>query len=994
MKFIHDERGRVPFAVLGILLIVGSAVTSGIVTNLEKERTKNVAATLKSSSIKNMLKNAEADISRMLSYSCLRALKKIGRHPVTYSNVSTAAAAMYADFDGDGEHHDDVGDTVQGKREVMAFNKNWARNMARVYFNTCLNKTLEGFMYRDNGYSIAVHDPDGDGAVDDWRDITFRSVGMELERSVAVDLLVSEDTCEYSVYWVASIPDLSLKIRNLSSGKYWRTTANISCLVPSRLPLLMNLTYTYQDSINGPLSPLMGLVSVIGEGYTEARSLLQYAGKYDLVKNIVDNRWLQYLTNAGLVGIQYLVFNSIDPMMVAQLATQVNDLVARGARYGTSSTSDILTGMASMPFINGEDVFKTFGSENDSEARRALQNTTGSQRISRANVSLWNMSRAILNQTRTTYYYYNDSTGLKPQDTWRGYMFTDQGYRYHLASPDGDPDTDTDAPLPGFRRQYTDRINRSVLQEIHKQVRDTYSASFSTRLSKSVLNVSYTGCTPSDPDWRHARNTSCWDLVQSSFRNSTTGRRLHDGGIPSGFPATPYRETWTLRWKRNETWEHYEVVNHTEAGNPVYGWKKYRDVIHSVDERATFALQAEAYPRDVKQVMHTTSVFGAPPHQRHVDDNLAFLLQTYVNDGFTDARDRYTDTARDHGKGYNGTVDSVHWHNNTADGDTTGYDRIQWVIGRPDSMGAAARALYNITSMIRADRAAYSTISGRYYSPDDPTVNLSLVEQERHALLQEFQRRKNSYVNQQHYMEDGKYTSAAARVIVEMRRWFVEQIAEQLNTSHTRYAEDAINERVSSRDNGHFSGYQTYQNTIDTYKDAVDQLTHVQFGSQMRLEGNWTENMTLTVGTTPDYFDFNDPPSGEENWEFNVKNICLFGPTGLPLLPTPVTPWVVTINSWYIHVDGHWDTFMVLDSSDETHPDPLLGHSGQTCIRTGPERVRDRVCYQDNPCLGFCTPLTFGFDTMNLGIVPSGKLPIGDLDTPVESDSVGKGGKR
>jgi len=48
------------------------------------------------------------------------------------------------------------------------------------------------------------------------------------------------------------------------------------------------------------------------------------------------------------------------------------------------------------------------------------------------------------------------------------------------------------------------------------------------------------------------------------------------------------------------------------------------------------------------------------------------------------------------------------------------------------------------------------------------------------------------------------------------------------------------------------------------------------------------------------------------------------------------------------------------------------------------------VCYpEDSPEIGQCRRLNFEFDTMSLAIVPSGRLPIGDLDGIVESDSVG-----
>ena len=989
MEFFKDKRGRIPFAVLGVFLIIGSAVTSGIVTNLEAEHSKNISTTLKAASVKYMVKNAGADLSRALSYSCLKALKTVGKKPVTYSGIPTEAAEEYADFDGNGRYEDDVGSVVDTEREAMLFNRNWARNMAQVHLNDYLNATFRRNIFQNHGFAVNVYDPEDNGAVDDWRDIEFSNISMELERAVEIDLLTSEHDNIYNTYWVASLDDFSIEIRDLSSGEKWKRTINISSLIPSRLPLLWGLTNTYNRSINGFPSPLMGLITVIGEGYTEVRSLLQYAGKYNWVKNIVDNRWLQYLTNTGLVGIQYLVFNSIDPMALAQLAVNVNDLVARGTNYGTDSISDVLTSMVSLPINSQGNVFKTFGSENEADAQETLNNTVGSEETTRANVSIWNISRGILNETITTYYYYNESAvpQTKTETEWRGYNFTEYGHVYRLSSRDGHPDENTSSYTPSFVREYLPQINETVLEEVSERIVNTYAASFSTKMSKMVTSESRSP----DPaeDWDLESHGS-WDLVSSTC----SGNPLNDGDLPE----VPYTEQWTLEWERSENWSDTDCHNETLGAPPntttvTVCNTTYYDVTHSVTEDVDFTLHATPAKEDIQGVFHNKSVFGSPPHKEEIDDNLQFLLQKYVDSNFTDERDEYTDTTKDKGKGDSGRIDGpVTWSNNTGDGDSEGYDRISWIYDRPCAMGAAVKALYNITRLIKADRDYYSNISNNFYSEGDATVNLSVIGQERQALLEEFRRHEDRYINEDYYIEDDEYRSAAARGIAEMRRWFVEEIKEQLSASHQSHAEEKINDRIDSHETGNFDNYQSYQNNLDHYKESVSQLSSIQFGNQMTLDEDWVENITLTISTTPDYFDFEEESSEEEDWQFNVKNICLFGPTGLPLLPTPVTPWVVTINTWYIHIDGHWDTFQVLDSSDETHADSLFGHSGQVYLRKD-KRVYDEVCRPDAPdsekILGENRRLNFGFDTMSLGIVPPGKLPIGDLGNPVESNSAG-----
>lgn len=241
-------------------------------------------------------------------------------------------------------------------------------------------------------------------------------------------------------------------------------------------------------------------------------------------------------------------------------------------------------------------------------------------------------------------------------------------------------------------------------------------------------------------------------------------------------------------------------------------------------------------------------------------------------------------------------------------------------------------------------------------------------------------------------MENGEYKSAGAEVILKMREWFVKRIEEALSQSKKNEIEDEINNRLKDY-NANFD-YNSYENNKKKYEGSVSQIGAIQFGQKMNLKGDWMESISLAISATPDYFkaagenflggkkNYNDIAK-EENWQFNVKNICLFGPTGLPILPpTPLTPWIVTINSWYIHVDGHWGEFKVLDGNDETIADSLFGHKAAMYCRYE-SFIYDDVCHPSLPSedkrIGRCERLNFGFSTMSLGIVPPGKLPIGDL---------------
>jgi len=498
MKMMADARGRIPFALLGVFLVIGSAIVSGIITTLEKERTKNISYMLKQDSVTYLIRYAETDMARILSYSFLKAFQKVGELPVIYSNLPTPASKDYADFNENGVYDREDPDIIDDYEEIVKFNQNWARNMARKYFNDYLNITFKNNLYRDTYYSINIFDPENNGAIDNWRDIKLSTVNMELKREDEIDLLISEKSKSYPVYWKAFIDNFKIEICNLSSGKKWIKEIDISCLIPSRLPLLIKLIKTYQNSIDG-ISPLMGLFTVIGEGYTEIRTLLQYADKYDWVANIVDNRWLQYLTNLCLIFIEYMVFNSVDPLSLAYLVININDLISKSNvtakdKYITEemdvAISDFLINYVPLQPFSYDNFFRTVGKQNEIDAKEIitnLQNKVNSSIVQRSgNVSVAETAKNLLEKSEILYYYINDKGEHKVEKEFKGYSF--DGYR--LTTKNGDP---TEKNIEGeiYTKIWLNEINETVLNEIVDKVCETYKSSFWTKVERKIVKEFY-----------------------------------------------------------------------------------------------------------------------------------------------------------------------------------------------------------------------------------------------------------------------------------------------------------------------------------------------------------------------------------------------------------------------------------------------------------------------------------------------------------------------
>ena len=163
----------------------------------------------------------------------------------------------------------------------------------------------------------------------------------------------------------------------------------------------------------------------------------------------------------------------------------------------------------------------------------------------------------------------------------------------------------------------------------------------------------------------------------------------------------------------------------------------------------------------------------------------------------------------------------------------------------------------------------------------------------------------------------------------------------------------------------------------------------IPFGFDMDLTNSggaypWIESIRLAIDQYPNYLDpFNEVEfEGKKDYWLGIKNTCTLGPTGLPILPpTPVTPWVVTLNVWLINVKGKYAEFKVIDSSDETLFNPLFGHEPQIYVRKD-ETIRDA----GGEIIGDNTFIIFDFATVAFGVVPSWGMMVGDIGDYVEED--------
>ena len=140
MSFLKDKRGRVPFAVIGIILLMGSTITSTFIINIENELSKSTYEPLKKEEIDSLLSLMQTDLAIALNYAAINAMDYIGKNPVTSPNNKSNVAEDY-----NGGNWDNWNDDKKWSfEEMLQFNMNWARNITRVNFNRYV---IANYMY-------------------------------------------------------------------------------------------------------------------------------------------------------------------------------------------------------------------------------------------------------------------------------------------------------------------------------------------------------------------------------------------------------------------------------------------------------------------------------------------------------------------------------------------------------------------------------------------------------------------------------------------------------------------------------------------------------------------------------------------------------------------------------------------------------------------------------------------------------------------------------
>jgi hypothetical protein len=296
---LRDDDARVPFAAIGILLIVISTLTSAYLMKMETRGISSSIEDEREGELNEALACARADIDNALNIACLYAEEEAGENPIV--NVS-----------GGGDTHE-----ANMKRLQRMAGRNLSEYLSANYRG--------GFYYGDYVVEASMEG-----------DVTFEPLNMSLIR--VVDHPVAPCNTAYTAYYVASAP-VRLRVTRPGSPLDYTEGYTARALVTSRYPLLEQLTMEYEARLNG--TAMLADVTAASFAYTWARGYCQYFTGSPA--NIVDNGDLALISNAASMVEQGCVYNSVDPVSLASLIKHTYD--------SSRSTADVIND-SSLSYVN------------------------------------------------------------------------------------------------------------------------------------------------------------------------------------------------------------------------------------------------------------------------------------------------------------------------------------------------------------------------------------------------------------------------------------------------------------------------------------------------------------------------------------------------------------------------------------------------------------------------------------------------------------------
>jgi len=355
-SIINDTRARIPFSVIGVLLLLGSSVTTMYITDLEAEQGEQDAVTLDMNEFETLVRYAEADLARCLNYAVSDAFDVIGQNPVV-KYVNSPLVQETTPF------AEDRGLTASD------ININYAKVLAKTDFNNKIKKNFQNDRCHDDSFSINAE------IITSWEEINVsKVVTMNLPDRPFNHILDHFSTnVTYPTYGLFTTK-VNLTVTDIQTGEVvFIKRSPIGTLVTNRFLLMEEMTREFDHRLDGSFGSLG--VSLLGGSMT--LSWLRGLAQYFLSKpaNIISTDWLQIITNTGILFEEGFVFNSVDPVGMVYVGFETVKAVCKDlGKTGMFDTEEQFTNEFTNQTLNptGTDLEQTYRNVHSNHSDEAL----------------------------------------------------------------------------------------------------------------------------------------------------------------------------------------------------------------------------------------------------------------------------------------------------------------------------------------------------------------------------------------------------------------------------------------------------------------------------------------------------------------------------------------------------------------------------------------------------------------------------------------------